>query len=74
MDGRAHPTPGTCSVAQRRRVVRHVVADEAGDEVVAVVVARLAAQGQRVASGVYLVMAASPDGLRHCNTKVLVTR
>ena len=30
--------------------------------------------GQRVASGVYLVMAASPDGLRHCNTKVLVTR
>ena len=30
--------------------------------------------GQRVSTGVYLVMASSPDGLRHCNTKVLVAR
>src|SRR5690606_32221354 len=34
---------------QRRGMVRHVLADEAGDEVVAVVIAGLHAQGQRMA-------------------------
>src|SRR5690554_3667966 len=39
------------SAAQRARMVRDVLADEAGDEVVAVVIAGLHAQLQRVAGG-----------------------
>ena len=47
--GRVIGGPEPALRLQCRGVVRDVVADEAGDEVVAVVVARLQAQGQRVA-------------------------
>ncbi len=50
--GGGPPPPGTTgkpSGVQGASVVGDVLADEAGDEIVAVVVARLQAQGQRMA-------------------------
>src|SRR3546814_4413348 len=51
--GTCGPDSGLCARGRQRcGVVRDVVADEAGDEVVAVVVAGLHAQLQRMAGGV----------------------